>query len=122
IRAWVDHFASFRRGLARKVEAGQDVAVELLVGAELVAEAAARASGDDRAALQAAAFALGDRSASVHERAARATSPELEALMQRHPDKRHASTSRWLPLWVDRERARFSSWYEMFPRSTGADG
>jgi len=122
IRAWVDHFASFRRGLARKVDAGQEVAVDLLVGAELVAAAASRASGDERAALQSAASAIGDRSASAHERAERATSPELQALMARHPDKSHASQPLWLPLWVDRERARFSAWYEMFPRSTGEGG
>ncbi|HTV17496.1 MAG TPA: alpha-1,4-glucan--maltose-1-phosphate maltosyltransferase [Polyangiaceae bacterium] len=123
IRAWVDHFASFRRGLARKVEAGQEVAIDLLVGAELVASAAARATGDDRAALQSAAFALGDRSAPAHERSVRATSPELAALMARHPDTSHASLSpSWLALWVDRERARFSAWYEMFPRSTGERG
>lgn len=122
IRSWVDHFATFRRGLARKVEADQDVAVDLLIGAELVAAAAARAHGDERAKLQAAAFALGDRSAPVHERARRVAGDELAALMASHPDRSHASQSPWLPLWVDRERARFSAWYEMFPRSTGAPG
>jgi starch synthase (maltosyl-transferring) len=122
IRAWVDHFATFRRGLARKLEAGQEVAIDLLIGAEWVAAAAARAGDDERAALQAAAFALGDRSAPAHERAQRALSPELEALMARHPDRSHSSLSGWMPVWVDRERARFSSWYEMFPRSTGTHG
>ena len=123
IRAWVDHFASFRRGLARKVEAGQDVSIELLVGAELVAAAASRAGGDDRAALQSAASALGDRSAPPQERAERATSAGLRGLMARYPDLSHASLSPgWVPLWVDRERARFSAWYEMFPRSTGPRG
>jgi starch synthase (maltosyl-transferring) len=122
IRGWVDHFATFRRGLVRKVEAGQEVAVDLLIGAELVAAAAARASGDSRAALQSAAFALGDRSAPAHERTQRATSLELSELMARHPDRSHANSSEWMPVWVDRERARFSAWYEMFPRSTGPNG
>ena len=120
LRAWVDHFATYRRGLMRKLEAGQDVDVELLVGAELVAGAAARATGGDRAALQAEAAALGNRSAPSSERARRATSSELLALVSCYPDLAHATQhGEWLPLWVDRERARFGSWYEMFPRSTG---
>jgi starch synthase (maltosyl-transferring) len=152
IRGWIDHFASFRRGLLRKLEAGQEVDVELSVGAELVAAAAARAHGPDRGSLQAAAFAIGDRSAPAPERARRVTSPELAALVARYPDRENASRApadsapaapgvgpapggeaaarrgpardggRWLSLWVDRERARFSAWYEMFPRSTGTSG
>jgi starch synthase (maltosyl-transferring) len=123
IRAWVDHYASYRRGLLRKLEAAQDIDIDLLVGAELVAAAAARAHGPERGSLQAAAFALGDSSAPARERAARAASPDLAAMIARYPDRSHASqTAEWLPLWVDRERARFSAWYEMFPRSTGARG
>ena len=51
IEGWVDHFASWHRDLKKRVEAGQNIAVDLLTGAELVAEAAARAGGNDRAAL-----------------------------------------------------------------------
>jgi starch synthase (maltosyl-transferring) len=123
VRGWVDQFASFRRGLSRKLEAGQNIDVELLMGAELVAAAAARAHGPERSSLQAAASALGDRSAPIHERANRVAAPELGALMARYPDRDSATqTADWLPIWVDRERARFSAWYEMFPRSTGAGG
>ena len=43
--------------------------------------------------------------------------------MARHPDRAQATRyARWLPLWVDRRRARFSAWYELFPRSTGTAG
>jgi starch synthase (maltosyl-transferring) len=123
IRAWVDHFASYRRGLLRKLEAAQDIDVDLLVGAELVAAAATRAHGPERGTLQAAALAIGDRSGSVRERAGRILGPDLAAIIARYPDRTNASqTEEWLPLWVDRERARFSAWYEMFPRSTGARG
>lgn len=121
--AWVDHFATERRGLSRKLEAGQNVEQELLMLAELVAAAAARASDADRAALQAHAAAIANRSLPSSERARRATSAELQELAARYPDRAHAATlADWLPLWVDRERARFSSWYEMFPRSTGKGG
>src|ERR687893_1569310 len=41
--------------------------------------------------------------------------------MRRHPDRRFANRSAELPLIVDRERARFGAWYELFPRSQGRD-
>jgi starch synthase (maltosyl-transferring) len=123
LSAWIDHFATERRGLLRKLEAGQNVEQEILVVAELVAAAAARAADADRAALQGHAAALANRSLPESERARQATSAELLELVSRYPDRTHAATlPKWLPLWVDRERARFSSWYEMFPRSTGQGG
>ena len=36
VMAWVDKFSSWKWGLAKKVEAGQDVSMDLLVGAELI--------------------------------------------------------------------------------------
>ncbi|MCA9227713.1 MAG: alpha-1,4-glucan--maltose-1-phosphate maltosyltransferase, partial [Planctomycetales bacterium] len=43
---------------------------------------------------------------------------ELDRLMDRCAPRHHATTmERELTIVVDRERARFSSWYEMFPRS-----
>ena len=44
IMGWVDRFTSWSRGLAKKVEAGQNVAIDLLIGAELVQHASMRAS------------------------------------------------------------------------------
>jgi starch synthase (maltosyl-transferring) len=45
----------------------------------------------------------------------------VTAAVRRHPDRRFASRSAELPLVVDRERARFGAWYELFPRSQGRD-
>ena len=47
LQAWVDRFKSWRQGFAKKVEAGQDVALELLAGAKLIEQAAKSAAGDD---------------------------------------------------------------------------
>ena len=49
VQAWVDRFATWRRDLRRRIEAGQDVTVDLLIGAELIETAAGRAreTGDD---------------------------------------------------------------------------
>ncbi|MEO8179641.1 MAG: alpha-1,4-glucan--maltose-1-phosphate maltosyltransferase [Deltaproteobacteria bacterium] len=123
VQAWIDRFASWQRGFQRKLAAGQSLELELLVGAALVAAAAQRASGHDASALAAVVRLLESTSEPTSTRTRAALEPELARLMARHPDRSHASRhSPWLPIWVDRERARFSAWYEMFPRSTGRDG
>ena len=48
VEAWVDHFKTWRRDLAKKVEAGQDVSIDLLIGSKLIAEASKRAAGSDQ--------------------------------------------------------------------------
>jgi starch synthase (maltosyl-transferring) len=123
VEAWVDHFGSWARDLAKRVEAKQDVAVDLQVGAGLLEEAAERAGRPDAAPLRAAAKKLrsaGSRSAAAVKAA---LAPELAALAGRHPDRGRATRyPRELEVYVDPALARFSSWYEMFPRSTGSEG
>ena len=121
VEAWVDPFATWRRGLERKLEARSVEPVDLLVGAALVDDAAGRASGDEASWLGAVAAALRE-DGSVEGRAARALDPQLLALVARHPDRSAAGRHRAeLLVSVDRERARFSSWYELFPRSTAPE-
>jgi starch synthase (maltosyl-transferring) len=113
LEAWVDPFHTWVRDLVRRLEAGQDVAVDLQIGAELVRAAAGRGEGAEAAALRDAARAMtgpgGERMA---------LSTRLAERMRRHPDRRHATRyERELEVLVDRERARFSAWYELFPRS-----
>ena len=134
IRAWVDRFETWRRDLAKKIEAGQDVSPDLVVGAGLVERAARRASGPSASGLRAWARRLRALSpATAHPIAdplgaepaadrAEALSPELAELMRAWPDRRHAATyGRELHVVVDRERARFGAWYEMFPRSASPE-
>ena len=116
IRAWVDRWATWTRDLAKKADAGQDVSVDLQGGAGMVGRAAGRAGGDDRRALRRAAAEI-RRGGAAGVRAALAD--ELAEAMARYPDRRHAVRyAAELPVVVDRERARFSAWYELFPRST----
>jgi starch synthase (maltosyl-transferring) len=117
IEAWIDAFETWRGDLVKRVGADQDVTVDLLIGADLVAAAAGRARGAPARTLDRLAAALrGD--AAPAKRVETALSAELRLLMEAHPDRSRASRyDRELPLWVDRERARFSSWYELFPRS-----
>ncbi len=122
IEAWVDPFASWRHGLSRKVDAGQQVTSELLEGAALVRAAAARAGGADGGWLAERATVLAGAS-EPHARIEAALAPELEAVMARHADLAGAgSLPRPLPVQVEVERAAFGAWYECFPRSMSPDG
>ncbi|HUS33077.1 MAG TPA: alpha-1,4-glucan--maltose-1-phosphate maltosyltransferase [Kofleriaceae bacterium] len=117
--AWVDAFGSWRHGFERKVNAGNDVSVELVEGAMLV-EAATKRSQDPALAKYAAALR---GSQPIGERIALALGPELTDAMNRAPDRPHAARYRSdLELHVERPLAASSTWYEMFPRSMGPAG
>ena len=121
LQAAIDPFAGWRLDLEKRIAAGQDVEIELLIGAELVAEAAARATGIDGERLAEAAQRLAREKAAESGRTL-ALSPELAALMRANVDLSEATCYEHLRVMVDRERARSGAWYEMFPRSTGPDG
>jgi starch synthase (maltosyl-transferring) len=122
LQAWVDRFGSWRKGLAKKVAANQDVGPDLLEGAELVRDAARRASGGDADWLRQQADTLA-HSDDMSARVQLALDAALEAVMARHPDRGPGATyDRKLSALVERERARFGAWYELFPRSTGEGG
>ncbi|HET7264978.1 MAG TPA: alpha-1,4-glucan--maltose-1-phosphate maltosyltransferase [bacterium] len=120
VEVWVDHFATWTRDLAKRVDARQDVRVDLEIGAALV-RAAARRAGGQAEAKPLAAWA--DRLGAGDADAVRiALSDDLAAAVRRHPDR--TAAARYAPelrLVVDRERARCGAWYEMFPRSTSPE-
>jgi starch synthase (maltosyl-transferring) len=124
VRAWVDPFLSWRHDFERRVDL-DDLRVAARGGAALIEQAAQRARRPaDTRALEAWAQelleALGS-GADADALKAIALDPVRAALAERHPDLRHALTSAPLPLTVERLRARFSSWYEFFPRSAAKD-
>jgi len=118
IVAWVDHFQTWVRGLTKKDGADLVTGPDLAIGAELVKSAAERASGRTATALGDHAKRLGDGEVDLKKRLTTAFSKTLADLMVGHPDRTAATTSdTTLQLNVDRERAVFSTWYELFPRS-----
>ncbi len=119
LQAWTDRFLSWSRDIVKKFEAAQDLSVDILVGVQLIEATAQRASRKDRGS-------LATRAEEIKRLATRdmpgalkmALSPELKALMIQTADRRRATSySRELVVVVDREKARFGAWYEMFPRS-----
>lgn len=140
VAAWVDRFASWRHEVHAKIGAGQDVSSELLEGAALVRATAARIvasaapsvrrrryqpvtteTADDHAAwLRSQAEIVGG--AGDHALRVRAAlADRLAEVMAQYDDRPCIVSSSVLRVTVDRERARFGAWYEMFPRSAGTD-
>jgi starch synthase (maltosyl-transferring) len=124
IMAWVDHFKSWRRDILKKIDAVQVVPVDWLIGAQLIEETSQRASGEDVEQLQTWSNALRSHAnANNGILEDKIVSPHLASLMAKYPERKLASTyEKLLKVTVDREKARFSTWYELFPRSCGAPG
>ena len=115
IEAWIDRFATSRDGLAKKFGAGQDVETELIEIGQLLR----RKTKDGRLKTFAARIGAGGQA----ERVAAALDAGLAEAARREPALRDAVVryERTLRVMVERERARFGAWYEMFPRSAGPD-
>jgi starch synthase (maltosyl-transferring) len=123
VEAWIDRFATWRQELSKKAGAGQDISLELREGATLVGAAIDRtADGEASDRLRGSVAALQRGDDDLAPRIAAALSDEVAAFMAARPDRSQATRyDRSLPVIVDRERARFGAWYEMFPRSAGTD-
>ncbi|ACF45267.1 MAG: alpha-1,4-glucan--maltose-1-phosphate maltosyltransferase [Prosthecochloris sp.] len=116
VEAWIDHFVTWKSGLRKKVDAGQDVSLELQIGALIVEKAASRASGRDARRLLELVSILNNADQEVAVEAAELG--ELLRLMHTYPDKSAATRyNKVLPVQVDPKIAGFSTWYELFPRS-----
>jgi starch synthase (maltosyl-transferring) len=118
VEAWSDPYLTWRNAVVKKVDAGQgaeDLANDLAHGATVLEQA--NVPAEFKAQIEAAVAALRDRTAPVESRVEPAL--ELADLMWAHPVREMVAVSDWRPMWVDRKRALFSAWYEMFPRSEG---
>lgn len=123
VRAWIDHSRTWRSGLRKKHDAAVATEVDLQIGAALIRDAAERARGNDAEALARHAEQVGNDALSLDRRVADALDPEWKRIVDAYPDLTLATElEQPLSVWVDRERARFSAWYELFPRSVGPNG
>jgi starch synthase (maltosyl-transferring) len=119
VAAWLDPFASWRDALAKKSAAALDVTSELLEGAALIRHAAAGAPDERRAWLIGRAFLL-EGPDDQELKVAVALADALASAMAQRADRSAATVfDPLLSITVERPKARFSSWYELFPRSAG---
>ncbi len=130
VQAWVDRFHTWRYDLTKRAAAGQDLKVDLMIGADLIDAAAGRAASNPKAAAdtlrlrQIAKQLRGDPDRSnsdQNQNVEIALDQQLLALMNQYAERALATQHEPpLEIIVDRPRARFSSWYELFPRSCSA--
>ena len=112
IAAWVDAFKTWRRDMQKRIDAATVTDVDYQIGGALIEAAAQRATTFDGDWLNQAAKRVRDI----------ALDPMLEAMMERYPDRRFETKyGRTLRITVDPVKARFSAWYEFFPRSAADD-
>ncbi len=130
VQGWIDHFDTWCSDLKKRLAAqpdphhpvpgllDQQIPLALRSGALLLEQTAKRAKGPDAKHLTEIVSSLrwmADQDAAVYEYP---VSDEVMTLAARYPDLEFATkTEQELPIWVDREKARYSTWYEMFPRS-----
>ena len=119
IWAWVDHFKTWTRDLVKRIDAAQEISVDLLIGADLIDATADRASEDQAASLRDVAEAL--RSATA-DTALEILSPELARSMLIYSDRSNATKyDKELTIWAEPTLARTGAWYELFPRSWSSE-
>jgi starch synthase (maltosyl-transferring) len=117
IEGWVDRFRTWRGDLLKRNAANQDVSVDLLIGSRLIGEAAGRAEGVDAERLRDWSRVLLEETDPARRHAS-ALDEDLAQLALRYPNRQSATRyKKELLVTVDREKARFSTWYEVFPRS-----
>ena len=120
IEAWIDHFLTWHRDLKKRVDAeasDDELRVQLQIGLAYIKDAAQRANDRDKRKF-AAFIATLESDDSIEQKIEDVWSEDLLALMWRNAERKFATRyPRELLIEVDRPRAAFSSWYEMFPRS-----
>jgi starch synthase (maltosyl-transferring) len=124
VEAWSDPFSTWHHSVTVKIEAGQgseDLANDLETGARLFDQLARTLPKPERPRALAAARALRDTTLDVAHRVSPALDDYLQRLVHDHPVREYVTASPRYPVWVDRPRALYGSWYEFFPRSIGAE-
>ncbi len=122
VEAFDDPYGTWHNAVTKKIGAGQgleDLANDLAEGAELLDLATKIVPHADEERVRAAAAALRDDQLPLFERVSPAL--DLKDLLWQHPVRQLVTTTRSYVIWVYRPRALYSSWYEFFPRSEGAE-
>src|SRR3954469_12241137 len=121
VDGWGDPIATWRRAVTAKLDAGQsesELSNDLIVGARLLERAATGMPRAMRDPLIEAAEIL-RKPGDPFTRAGAALSREVGELLAQYPLRDQITRGDQYGVWVDRPEARFSAWYEIFPRSTG---
>lgn len=116
IEGWVDYALNWQHGIERKIDDYQHVNSELLEGAELLFDFIVSVNSDDKEYLH-HLISIFKNPNSYAEAIKEAVSKKLHIILKNNPKKLLTQTSAEYKVYADRLKARFSTWYEFFPRS-----
>ncbi len=120
IIGWIDYALNWQYGIKRKIEDNQNVSVELLEGVELFDKIFKLVSKEEKDYLK-HLIDIFKNAITYNEAIQEAVSDKLYNIFDSYPEKKLANSSKELKVYVDRLKARFSTWYEFFPRSASGD-
>jgi starch synthase (maltosyl-transferring) len=120
VEAWLDHFGGFVRDTRRKQDAGQPLTLEAREGLAMLLQAAKGKQTSARAAVK--TICSGLPKLPLEEQIAILLAPETQEAMRTTDPKAFLTASYDQTVDVERTRAGFASWYELFPRSAGPGG
>ncbi|MCZ7623711.1 MAG: alpha-1,4-glucan--maltose-1-phosphate maltosyltransferase [Candidatus Kuenenia sp.] len=121
VEGWVDHFTTWKKELKKKYDAGQEISMDILTGVVYIQKSSALATKDDSKKLHVFANTLKTEKNTAGALSL-AFNEELASLMKTWPDKSLSTLyEKELGVVVDREKALFSAWYELFPRSCNSE-
>lgn len=120
IRSWVDHALTWKHNFKRRLEGKENLDVELLIGAQHLKKIKSQADKKEADAIE-EAIKLFKSEKHYEEGVKAALSHKIEKWILKYPDTNISSEYKELRVYVDRAKARFSTWYELFPRSTSEE-
>ena len=116
VEGWVDYALNWQHGIERKIDDHQQVNSELLEGIAFLKDISKKATESEKEYLNHLAKIFSDKK-KYDESIKEAVSEKLHQIFLKYPAKILANTSDDYKVYVDRLKARFSTWYEFFPRS-----
>jgi starch synthase (maltosyl-transferring) len=122
VEGWSDPYRTWEHDASIKVAAEVDTELMLEEGARVLERAVTEVTRTPEQAqpLRDAVVALRDVSRPAMVRLEAGTSPQVEREIAARPLRDLVSPSKEHPWLVERERALYGAWYEIFPRSEGA--
>ncbi len=118
VEAWIDNYSSKLESLKKWAEVGEDISADLTELIDLAKRATNAFSAQERVKLS-SVLARIQNSKNVNDTLTLLSDPEFSRSVINSIGKEGYAKSIVCKVIVDREKARFSSWYEMFPRSQG---
>lgn len=119
VEAWIDYALNWQYGIGKKINDNQHVKSELLEGIEYIKALLSKVSSSEKKYLSVLEKLFSDES-NYDKAIIEATSEVLKSIFKKYPAKFLANQSAELKVYVDREKALFSTWYEFFPRSASS--